>query len=395
MDFNPHDPTVRQDPYAAYRELREQDPVHRSSLGLWFVTRYGDADTVLRDRRCGRNFDRFLDLQIGSGPLRTMFSGMMLYHDPPDHTRLRGLVAKVFTPRLVASLQPFIEQLVDDLLDVNLSRGSLDVIGDLAYPLPALVICQLLGIPIEDRQTLRAWSRDLSAALDYMLTPEVVERANRAAQGSSEYLTRLVAERRRRPQQDLISMMLAAEEGGGRLSENEIVSTCMLLFGAGHETTTSVIGTSILALLQNPDQLALLIKTPTLLPHALDELLRYDCPIHMAGRVAGDRIEVGGHAIEPGEIIVIILAAANRDPDRFPDPDRLDLRRPGNTPLSFGGGLRYCLGSALAKVEAQAALHALLARCRDMHLATSTLQWRETVVFRGLESLPITFKARS
>jgi hypothetical protein len=395
MDFNPHDPEVRRDPYAAYRQLREQDPVHRSSLGLWFITRYGDAEAVLRDRRLGRNFDQFLDLQIGTGPLRTMFSGMMLYHDPPDHTRLRGLVAKAFTPRVVASLQPFIEQLVDDLLDDAMARGSLDVIGDLAYPLPALVICQLLGIPAEDRQTLRAYSRDLSAALDYMLTPDVIERANRAAEASTEYLLRLVAERRRRPQQDLISMLIEAEEDGGRLSETEIASTCMLLFGAGHETTTSVIGTSVLALLQNQAQLDLLLKRPALLPNALDEFVRYDCPIQMAGRVAVERVEVAGRVIEPGDIAVIILAAANRDPERFPDPDRLDVRRPDNTPLSFGGGLRYCMGGALAKLEAHAALHALLGRCRDMRLATTTLQWRETVVFRGLESLPITFRARS
>jgi pimeloyl-[acyl-carrier protein] synthase len=395
MDFNPHDPAVRHDPYAAYRELREQEPIHRSSLGLWFITRYTDAEAVLRDRRCGRNFDRFLDLQIGTGPLRTMFSGMMLYHDPPDHTRLRSLVAKVFTPRVVASLQPFIEQLVDELLDAALARGSLDVIGDLAYPLPALVICQLLGIPIEDRQTLRAWSRDLSAALDYMITPEVLERANRAAQASTDYLTQLVAERRRRPQQDLISMMIQAEDDGARLSETEIVSTCMLLFGAGHETTTSVIGTSVLALLQNPEQLRLLLRTPALLPRAFDEFVRYDCPIHMAGRVTCERVQVGDHTIDPGEIIVIILAAANHDPERFSEPDRLDIERSDNTPLSFGGGLRYCLGSALAKVETQAALHAMLSRCRDMRLTTATLQWRETVVFRGLESLPITFRARS
>jgi cytochrome P450 len=169
----------------------------------------------------------------------------------------------------------------------------------------------------------------------------------------------------------------------------------MLLFGAGHETTTSVIGTSVLALLQNQPQLDLLLKTPALLPHALDEFIRYDCPIHMAGRVAVERAQVAGHVIEPGDVTVIILAAANRDPERFPDPDRLDVRRPDNTPLSFGGGLRYCMGAALAKVEAHAALHALLGRCRDMRLATTTLQWRETVVFRGLESLPITFRARS
>ena len=218
MDFNPYDPAVRLDPYPAYRRLREHDPVHRSSLGLWFISRYADADFVLRDRRFGRAFDRYLEAQMGAGPLRDLFAGMMLYHDPPDHTRLRGLVAKVFTPRLMSSLQPFIQQIVDDLLDDSITRGAIDVIGDLAYPLPVLVICQLLGIPADDRQQFRDWSRDLSAAMDYMLTPEVVSRANDAAAASTSYMRALIAERRRQPRQDLVTLLIQAEENGGHLS---------------------------------------------------------------------------------------------------------------------------------------------------------------------------------
>ncbi len=396
MDFNPYDSSVRLDPYPAYRQLREQDPVHKSALGLWFVSRYADADFVLRDRRFGRDFDRFLDTQIGRiGPLRDLFAGMMLYRDPPDHTRLRGLVAKAFTPRVVSSLEPFVKQIVNDLLDDGIARGHMDVIGELAYPLPVLVICQLLGIPAEDRQLFRLWSRDLSAALDYMLTPDVVARADEAARESTDYLRGLITDRRRFPQQDLASLMIQAEQDGGHLTEMEIISTCIFLFGAGHETTTGLIGNSVLALLLNPDQQALLTRKPALIASAIDELLRFDSPVQMAGRVAIERVDLGGRCIEEGDVVVALLGAANRDDERFVDPDRLDVMRTSVTPLSFGGGLHYCLGAWLAKVEARAALEALLTRSRDLSFASPELKWRQTVVLRSLESLPVTFMPRA
>jgi pimeloyl-[acyl-carrier protein] synthase len=395
MDFDPYDPVVRLDPYAAYRRLREDDPVHRSTLGLWFISRYADADFVLRDRRFGRDFDRFLELQMGSGPLRDLFTGMMLYHDPPDHTRLRALVAKAFTPRVIASLQPFIQQIVDDLLDESMARGTIDVIADLAYPLPVMVICQLLGIPHGDRLLFRAWSRDLSAALDYMLTPDVVARANEAAAASTVYMRALIAEHRRQPQQDLITLLIQAEEQGGHLSEMEIVSTCMFLFGAGHETTTGLIGNSLLALLHHPSQLDLLTKRPSLIVGAIDEFLRYDSPVQLAGRIAIERIQIGERTIEEGDVVVALLGAANRDEARFAEPDRLDVARSNAQALSFGGGLHYCLGASLAKIEAQAALRSMMQRCRDLRLTSTPLQWRQTVVLRSLESLPVTFRPRA
>jgi cytochrome P450 len=391
MEFNPFLPELRENPYPLYSKLRAHDPIHRSPLGMWFISRYADADALLRDRRLGRDFSRFLDAQIGHGPLRALFDGMMLYADPPDHTRLRGLVARAFTSSVVASMQPTIQQIVDALLDARARDGRIDVIEHLAYPLPVLVICQMLGIPTADRDWFQHWSRDLGAALDYVLTPEVVARGDGAAQDSTIYLRALIRERRQARGDDLLSKLIQAEDHGSRLTEMEIISTCMLLFGAGHETTMGLIGNAVLALLRHPDQLHALRTDPSLMTAAIDEFLRFDTPVQMTGRIARQDVTVGATTIPEGDVVVILLGAANRDPARFERPDDLDVRRSNSAPLSFGGGVHYCLGAPLARVEAQIALATLIRRCTDLRLESSVPEWRDTVVLRGLRSLPLRF----
>ncbi len=391
MEFDPYDPEVRADPYPAYRRLRRHTPVVRSAAGMWLVSAYDDAQTVLRDRRFGRNFARFLEAQIGDGPLRALFDAMLLYKDPPEHTRLRSLVAKAFGPRTIAAMRAEVQRLVDELLDARTADGALDVVGDLGYPLPVRVICRMLGIPEADTPCFREWSRALSAALDYVLTPEVVASASAAAAASIDYLRAFVAERRRAPGTDLLSRLVTAEDGGQRLAEMELIGTCMFLFGAGHETTTGLIGNGMLALLRHPTQLERLRRDPSLVPSAVEELLRYDSPVQMAGRVANERVVIRDVAIEPGDVVVVLLGAANRDEARFPLPDRLDVGRPDNAPLSFGGGIHYCLGAPLAKLEAEIAIASLVARCPDLRVSDGDPAWRDTVVLRGLASLPVAF----
>jgi cytochrome P450 len=391
VEYDPFAPELREDPYPLYHRLRAQAPVHRSALGMWLISRYSDAELLLRDRRLGRNFSTFLDAQIGHGPLRTLFDGMMLYADPPDHTRLRNLVARAFTPTVVASMAGEIQRLVDRLLDARAAEGTIDVIEHLAYPLPVLVICQMLGIPTADRDWFQHWSRDLGAALDYVLTPEVVARGDGAAQDSTIYLRALIRERRHTRGDDLLSKLIEAEDQGSRLTEPEIISTCMLLFGAGHETTMGLIGNAMLAALQHPDQLRALRDDAAIMRTAVDEFLRFDTPVQMAGRIAREPIVLDDAAIAEGDVVVILLGAANRDPARFERPDELDVRRPDNAPLSFGGGVHYCLGAALARLEAQAALGTLIRRFPDLRLDAAAPEWRDTVVLRGLRSLPLRF----
>lgn len=395
MEFNPYDPEVHADPYPFYRDLRARDPVHRSSLGLWFVSRYDDAERVLRDERFGRNFDRFLETQIGEGPLRALFDAMMLYKDPPDHSRLRGLVAKAFTPRMIHRMRDMVQQVVDDLLDARVATGHLDVVRDLGYPLPVTVICRMLGIPEGETAMFRDWSRDLAAALDYVLTPDIVACANTAAAAATAYLRDMLAHRRRNPGDDLLSHLAQAEEAGNHLSEMEVIGTSMFLFGAGHETTTGLIGNGTLALLRHPDELDRLRRDPSLIDTAVEELLRFDTPVQMAGRVAKEPVVIRDREIAAGDVVVVLLGAANRDPARFAQPDRLDIGRTDNAPLSFGGGIHFCLGAPLARMEARLALGALVARFADLRLETQRPEWRDTVVLRGLATLPVAFTPSS
>jgi cytochrome P450 len=395
-EFNPYSPEFAGDPFAQYRRLRAEDPVHRSPLGAWFISRYADAHALLRDRRLGRDFSVFLNAQMGDTPLRRMLGSTMLYNDPPHHTRLRTLVSKAFTPRAVEAMAPRISTMVDDLLDAVAAAGRMDVVADLAYPLPVQVICDMVGIPRADHAILRTWSRDFAATLEFVLPPDVLARGNAAAVGSTDYLRALIRERRQRPADDVLTRLIAAEEEGQTLSEEEIISTCMLLFSAGHETTTGLIGNAVLTLLRHPEQMQRLATEPGRIRDAVLEFLRYEPSIHMTSRMAVADVEAGGTTIAAGDVVVVLLAAANRDPDRFADPDTFDVGRVDNEPLTFGGGLHHCLGNALARLETEIAIATLLRRCPALRRAdTDPPTWLDTVTIRGLKKLDVAFEPQA
>jgi len=396
--FNPLDPEAHADPYPQYRRLRERAPMLRGPLGYWVLSRYADIDAVLRDPRFGVGIDEasLMLAMTQDGPgVKTMveLSRWMLFRDPPDHTRLRKLVSKAFTPRAVEAVRPRVVEIVGGLVDriaERLAAGeTVDLIAELALPLPVTVISEMLGLPIEDQAQARSWAEAIAQALDPIVSEEQARRADWAVGALAAYIAGVVAERRRRPGEDLLSRLIEAEDQGGRLSEPELISTVALLFGAGHETTRNLIGNGMLALLRNPLELRRLSEDPSLLRSAVDELLRYDSPVQIAGRGARADAVVGGERIAAGEPLMLLVGAANRDPAQFADPDRLDVGRPDVKMLSFGGGVHYCLGAMLARTEAQTAIGALLARVPDLELVPGELAWRPHITLRGLSALPV------
>ena len=393
LDFNPYAPGVSDRLYGWYRRLQEEEPVHKSSLGFWFLSHYDDVEKILRSRDLGRNFRDFLERQFGDGPLLHRFQTSMLYLDPPDHHRLRSLVTKAFNANRVAEMEPRIEQLVNALIDEIEIAGHADLVADLAYPLPATVISEMIGIPADDRDLLREWTEDLARGLELVVTPEQAERGNRAADAMTDYMLRLIEERRRRPRNNLIDGLIAAEEEGGRLSDEELVTICALLFVAGHETTKSLIANGVFTLLRNPGQLALLGERPELVPQAVQEILRYESPVQMTARRAIAESSIGDKTISPGDVVVLLLGAANRDQRHYVEPDRFDVRRTGPPPLSFGGGIHFCLGATLARTEAEIALSALIARLPGIELVGEEVTWQPTATLRGLTRLDVVSRA--
>jgi len=366
----------------------------RGPLGYWVLSRYADIAAVLRDPRFGVGVDEasLMLAMTQDGPgIATMveLSRWMLFRDPPDHTRLRGLVSKAFTPRALEAVRPRVVEIVKGLVDNIAGRGEADLITDLALPLPVTVISELLGLPIEDHAQAREWAEAIAQALDPVVTEEHATRADRAVAGLAAYIGGVVAERRRDPGPDLLSRLIEAEDGAGHLSEAELISTVSLLFGAGHETTRNLIGNGMLALLRNPGELLRLREDPSLIRSAVEELLRYDSPVQLAGRGARADVVIGGERIAAGEPMMLLIGAANRDPAQFPDPDRLDIGRQDVKMLSFGGGIHFCLGAMLARTEAQVAIGTLLARVAHIELATEDLAWRPHITLRGLSSLPV------
>jgi cytochrome P450 len=316
-----------------------------------------------------------------------------MFLDPPDHTRLRSLVSQAFTPRMVESLRPRIQSLVDELLDVVVGTGEMDVLADLAYPLPTVVICELLGVPPEDREKFKGWSADASRLLDGYLDKPALDKGMVAGMYLFQYFTDLVEARRAEPRNDLIRALLAAETAGDKLTHAELLSTATLLFVAGFETTMNLLGNGTLALLRHPDQLARMRDDPSLVRSGVEELLRYDGPVHVTARIATQDVQIGDEIVRAGEQAVAILGAANRDPDQFPDPDRLDVGRTPNRHLAFGGGPHFCLGAALARMEGQIAFETMLRRLPDLELATEHPTYRDHYVIRGLDELRVHFKA--
>jgi pimeloyl-[acyl-carrier protein] synthase len=393
--FNPYDPAFHANPHPFYHRLRAADPVHQTALGFWVLTRYDDVVTALRDPRFGRaGFEPFLEAVYGGPTEAGRLQPSMLFRDPPDHTRLRGLVNKAFTPRVIEAMRPRIQGIVDSLLDRAQEARAMDVIADLAYPLPVTVICEMLGVPVGDHETIKQWSADVARSLDAIgmgSDTEVADRGRQGRRGLGDYFRGLVAERRKAPREDLLSLLIAAEEQGDKLSEGELLSTCVLLFIAGHETTVNLIGNGLLALLRHPEQLALLKSNPSLIQSAVEELLRYDGPVDRTARITNADVELGGRTITKGSMVVAAIGAANRDPAHFPDPDRLDITRADSRHIAFGFGIHFCLGAPLARVEGQIAIGTVLRRLPALALSTATPEWRESSVLRGLKALPVTF----
>jgi cytochrome P450 len=394
LDFNPLSPDFIRDPYPFYHRLRAHAPVFHTPVGFYLVSRYEDAAAVLRDKRFGKSFDNRIIQRFGPNafnePVVQSARHWMLEQNPPDHTRLRGLVAKAFTARTVEDMRPRIQQIVDATLDRVAPNGQMDVMREFAYHLPVIVICEMLGIPEEDHAMFLENAGKGGRLLDPVaLSREELDQANAGHLAQAAYFKRLFDLRRREPGDDLTTHLVQAEEEGSKLSEAELTANIMLLFGAGHETTVNLIGNGLLALHRNPDQLDLLKRDPSLMPHAIEEMLRYDSSVQMTGRTTLDDVEIGGVEIARGNSVLCLLGAANRDPAMFPDPDRLDITRPNVRPLSFGGGIHFCLGAQLARIEGEIALNSLLARLPDLRLdAPDTPSWRPTFVLRGLTALP-------
>jgi hypothetical protein len=392
--FNPMDPEFVADPYPTYHRLRAEDPVHKSPLGFWVLTRYEDVVGVLRDHRFAKEaIASFVAQKLGL----EMTAGIgisMLDRDPPDHTRLRSLVSKAFTPKVIEGLRPRIQQIVDGLLDRAEDRRAMDLIEDFAYPIPVIVICEMLGVPVDDHERFRGWSLDLARGLDAaMLGPqsEVAQRAMTSRRALSEYFRELIAARRDAPRADLLSALIAAEEAGDKLSEHELLATCILILVAGHETTVNLLGNGTLALLRHPAELRRLREDPGLIGSAIEELLRYDGPVQRTARVPSVDAVIAGHKIEAGQMVMPFIGAADRDPAHFPDPDRLDLARADNRHVAFGMGIHFCLGAPLARLEGQIAINALVRRFPKLALATDRPEYRQSLTLRGLKSLPVAF----
>ena len=386
----------KRDAYRTFAEMRREDPIYRQvgldgTTPIWFVTRYEDVDAMLRDPRFVRDEalardpeDRFVPT-----PLDRLIGNHMLNRDGDDHRRLRSLVSQAFTPKRVADLRPRVQAIADGLLDAVRDQGAMDLIGDFAFPLPTIVILEMLGVPAEDRERFRIWS---NALVEPPMDGEARAAAVRHLTAFTDYLRELFEVRRAAPRDDLVTALLHAAEDGDALSEEELFSTVVLLIVAGHETTVNLIGNAMLALARHPQQLRALRDDPTAMPRAVEEFLRYDGSVERAlNRWAARDIAWNGHTIARGEPVILILGSANRDPSRFVDADRFDPARQPNPHLAFGKGMHYCLGAPLARLETEIAMNTLLARLPSLELAVDEedLRWRFLPGFRALEALPV------
>lgn len=403
--YDLYSPEFRKTTHETYARMRDESPVHLQpgldgETLIWFVTRYEDVVAVLTDKRfvldakLALSEEEIAELEAGSRvPNDERVDTNLLSLDGDDHRRLRQLVAKAFTPRIVERLRPRIQAIADDLIDRVQERGSMELVDDFAFPLPITVIAELLGIQAEDRDRFRMWSNSFILP---PVTDELREQFMRHTDEFVAYLDDLFAQRRAAPTEDLLSALVQAEERGDRLSQNELRSMAVLLIVAGHETTVSLITNAVRALLSSPDQLATLRGDPSLVPAAVEELLRYDSPVERTlSRWAAADVEVGGRRVRRGEHVIAVLGSANRDPARFADPDTLDVRRKECKHVGFGRGAHYCLGAPLARLEAEIALRTLIGRLPNLRLTIDEddLYWRPIPFFRSLASLPVAWDA--
>ena len=392
--YDPFQPGFSDDPYPHLQQLRERDPVHLSPLGIWILFRYDDVLRMLRDRSLSVEdhnvaFNErmpWLADAFGDEPARP--SSSMLSRDPPDHTRLRRLVSRAFTPRMIEQLRPRVEELVDAALEA--AGDEWDVIDELAFPLPFTVITELLGAPATDSAQLREWSGMVVRSLEPVVDPEVLQAIATAGDHLQGRILEIIAWKRDHPGDDLLTALIAAEEDGDKLTEQELADQVALLYIAGHETTVNLIGNGTLALLRHRQQFERLFDDPGLAPAAVDELLRYDSPVQSTRRITLAPIEVEGTQIEPGAFVVLSLASSNRDPSKWgPSADGLDITRPSASEhVSFGGGHHHCLGAHLARLEGEVAISAMIQRFPRLELA-GDLEWNGRTNLRGLTHLPV------
>ncbi|WNM29116.1 cytochrome P450 [Streptomyces sp. Li-HN-5-11] len=395
--FDPWDQAFVADPYPAYAELRARGRVlHYEPTDQWLVPHHADVSALLRDRRLGRTYQhRFTHEEFGRRPpapehepFHVLNDHGMLDLEPPDHTRIRRLVSKAFTPRTVERLGPYVRGLANELVSALVEAGGGDLLADVAEPLPVAVIAEMLGIPESDRAPLRPWSADICGMYELNPSEEAARRAVRASVEFSEYLRELIAERRKQPGEDLISGLIAAHDEGDRLTEQEMISTCVLLLNAGHEATVNATVNGWWALFRNPGQLAALRADHSLVPSAVEELMRYDTPLQLFERWVLDEIEIDGTTIPRGAEIAMLFGSANHDPDIFTAPERLDLTRRENPHISFSAGIHYCIGAPLARMELAASMTALLEKAPTLSLAAEPRR-KPNFVIRGLEGLAV------
>ncbi|MCY4453676.1 MAG: cytochrome P450 [Immundisolibacterales bacterium] len=390
VTYNPLSADTAQDPYPEYANLRDRSPVHRSRLmNAWVFSRYADVDTVLRDHRRFSNDPRKRTLnRRQQGALPDPGDYTMLFLDPPDHTRLRALVNKAFTRRAVHSLEPHIRGLMHSLLDA-VDPSGFDLMEAVANPLPVIVIAEMLGVPPEDRARFRTWSSRRARLLEPTIGPRERGQGAKAGEALDTYFAPIIQARRAAPESDIVSALAQAEEEGDVLTEREMLNMLRLLLVAGNETTTNLIGNGMLALLRNPDELERLRTDPSLIPSAVEELLRFDSPVQTDFRGALEDCEVNGAPVRRGENVVLLIGSANRDPAVFEEPDRLDVGRSGSSHISFGRGIHHCIGAPLARLEGRIVLEVLLERFSSLRLLDERPAYRGGVVLRGLESLPV------
>jgi cytochrome P450 len=393
------EPEVLANPYPLYRKLRTEDPVHWDRfLHTWVVTRYPDVLNVLHSFSADRTPtpEQLTAMGLsGLNPIAKVMVKQMLFMDAPAHTRLRGLASVAFTPQRVRVLRGHIQEIADELLDRVQNRGQMDMIADFAAPMPAIVTAEMLGVPTEDHANLKKWSADFAEMLgNFQHNPDRIPRVLESTNNLTTYFREAIVKAHEHPREGLIHSFMTAEIDGDRLTEEEIIANCVVTMVGGQETTTNLIGNGLLTLMRNPDQLARLRDNADLIPSAVEELLRYESPSQHTGRIAREDVEIGGKQIRKGQAVMAIMAAANRDPERFPEPDQLILDRADNKHLAFGWSSHFCFGAPLARMEGQIAFETILRRLPNLQLAPGPLTWRDNSGLRGLTALPVTFEPK-
>jgi hypothetical protein len=392
------DPEILADPYPLYRQLRTEDPVHWDPyLHAWVVTRYAEVVEVLHRFSAKRTPTPEKLAALGMeqlAPIARVMVRQMLFLDPPQHSRVRGLAAVAFTPRRVKRLRDHIEEIADSLIDAVSSREEMEVMEDFANPLPAIVTAEMLGVPIDDHRRLKDWSQDFAEMLgNFQHNPGRAAKVARSLQEMTAYFQAAVRRQATHPTEGLVNALTVAEVDGDRLTEDEVVANVIVTLVGGQETTTNLIGNGLLTLLRHPEEMGRLRRDPELVPAAVEELLRYESPSQHTARLAPDDVELGGRLIKRGQAVIAVMGAANRDPERFPDPDRLDVARADNRHLAFGWAGHFCFGAPLARIEGQIAFSALLRRLPDLRLEPGPITWRSNLGLRGLTALPVAFQS--